>query len=174
MKGLPQSHMTLGISAPQLELGRVGPFAGRIRFQLSRRPWLVIARKAARIHISGHASMSAKRDLFRGAVSNLLANALHYTPAGQSISMTAGETDRGVSIMVQNPGEGIAADFPKVFDRFNRGDRARSNSGTSTGLGLAIVKTIVEIHGGAATAQSEEGRLRLSSCDSQPRDRVAA
>jgi two-component system heavy metal sensor histidine kinase CusS len=104
--------------------------------------------------------LSAERELFRRAVSNLLANALHYTPAGQTISMTAGQTDQGVSITVQNPGEGIApADLPKVFDRFYRGDKARSNSGTSTGLGLAIVKTVVEIHGGAATAQSEVGGI---------------
>jgi two-component system heavy metal sensor histidine kinase CusS len=51
--------------------------------------------------------------------------------------------------MVQNPGEGIApSELANVFDRFYRGDKARSNAGTSTGLGLAIVKTIVEIHGG--------------------------
>ena len=58
----------------------------------------------------------------------------------------------------ENPGEGIAAqDLAKVFDRFYRGDKARSNSGGSTGLGLAIVKTIVEIHGGTARASSEPG-----------------
>jgi two-component system heavy metal sensor histidine kinase CusS len=72
--------------------------------------------------------------------------------------MVAAESTRGASIRVQNPGEGIAAaDLGKVFDRFYRGDEARSNSGTSNGLGLAIVKTIVEIHGGTALARSETG-----------------
>jgi two-component system heavy metal sensor histidine kinase CusS len=118
----------------------------------------ISAEKSIEVRVSGQARLSVERELFRRAVSNLLVNALHYTPAGQTILMTAGQTDRGVSIMVQNPGEGIApADLPKVFDRFYRGDKARSNSGASTGLGLAIVKTIVEIHGGAAFARSELG-----------------
>jgi two-component system heavy metal sensor histidine kinase CusS len=118
----------------------------------------ISAEKGVQVQVSGHARLSAERELFRRAVSNLLANALRYTPIGQTISMTAARTDQGVSIMVQNPGEGIApSDLAKVFDRFYRGDKARSNSGTSTGLGLAIVKTIVEIHGGAALARSEVG-----------------
>jgi two-component system heavy metal sensor histidine kinase CusS len=118
----------------------------------------ISADKGVQVQVSGGARLSAERELFRRAVSNLLANALRYTPSGQTISMTAARTDRGVSILVQNPGEGIApADLPNVFDRFYRGDKARSNSGTSSGLGLAIVKTIVEIHGGAALARSEVG-----------------
>jgi two-component system heavy metal sensor histidine kinase CusS len=91
-------------------------------------------------------------------VSNVLANALRYTAKGQTISMAASPTDQGVTIVVQNPGEGIAfSDLAHVFDRFYRGDKARSNSGGSTGLGLAIVKTILEIHGGTAHARSDVG-----------------
>ncbi|HEY0799552.1 MAG TPA: heavy metal sensor histidine kinase [Steroidobacteraceae bacterium] len=116
----------------------------------------ISAEKAVQVRVSGHATLNAERELFRRAVSNLLANALRYTPTGQTISMTAVRTDQGVSIMVQNPGEGIApSDLARIFDRFYRGDKARSNSGSSTGLGLAIVKTIVGIHGGAALARSE-------------------
>jgi two-component system heavy metal sensor histidine kinase CusS len=118
----------------------------------------ISAEKAVQVQVSGHACLSAERELFRRAVSNLLANALRYTPSGQIISMIAAQTHQGVSIIVQNPGEAIEPpDLAKVFDRFYRGDKARSNSGTSTGLGLAIVKTIVEIHGGAALARSEAG-----------------
>ncbi|HEV7611593.1 MAG TPA: heavy metal sensor histidine kinase [Steroidobacteraceae bacterium] len=118
----------------------------------------VSAEKAVQVQVSGQARLSAERELFRRAVSNLLANALRYTPSGQTITLTAAQTDQGVSIQVRNPGEGIAPpDLAKVFDRFYRGDKARSNSGTSTGLGLAIVKTIVEIHGGTALARSEVG-----------------
>ena len=93
-------------------------------------------------------------------MSNVLANALRYTPNGQTISMSAAQTDQGVSILIENPGEGIApSDLANVFNRFYRGDKARSNSGTSTGLGLAIVKTIIEIHGGVAHARSEVGGI---------------
>jgi two-component system, OmpR family, heavy metal sensor histidine kinase CusS len=120
----------------------------------------ISAEKAVQVQVSGQARLFAERELFRRAVSNLLANALRYTPSGQTITLTAAQTDRGVSIQVGNPGEGIApADLAKVFDRFYRGDKARSNSGTSTGLGLAIVKTIVEIHGGTAVARSEVGGI---------------
>ena len=122
----------------------------------------ISAEKGVQVQVSGGARLSAERELFRRAVSNLLANALRYTPSGQTISMTAARTDRGVSILVQNPGEGIAPpDLPNVFDRFYRGDKARGNSGTSSGLGLAIVKTIVEIHGGAALARSEAGGVTI-------------
>ncbi len=109
-----------------------------------------------RIEVAGHAQLNAERELFRRAVSNLLANALRYTPSGQIIVMTATPSDLGVSITVQNPGESVPpGELARLFDRFYRGDKARSNSGNSTGLGLAIVKTIVEIHGGSAHARSD-------------------
>jgi two-component system, OmpR family, heavy metal sensor histidine kinase CusS len=110
------------------------------------------------IQIRGDARVSAERDLFRRAVSNLLANALRYTPAGGAIVLTAAASPEGASITVENPGTGIAAgDLDKVFERFYRGDPSRSNSGTSTGLGLAIVKTIMELHGGHASVRSDAG-----------------
>jgi two-component system heavy metal sensor histidine kinase CusS len=116
----------------------------------------IAAEKSVQVQVSGQAQLRAERELFRRAVSNLLANALRYTPSGGTIMMTAAAAGPGVLIAVQNPGEGIpAAELPKVFDRFYRGDQARSNSGTSTGLGLAIVKTIVEIHGGSTLVRSE-------------------
>jgi two-component system, OmpR family, heavy metal sensor histidine kinase CusS len=118
----------------------------------------ISAESGVQVRVSGRAQIYADRELFRRAVSNLLANALRYTPRDGSIYMVAAESARGASIRVQNPGDGIAtADLGKVFDRFYRGDEARSNSGTSNGLGLAIVKTIVEIHGGTALARSEAG-----------------
>lgn len=114
------------------------------------------------VRVAGQARLYADSELFRRAVSNLLANALRYTPRGKAVSMTAAESDQGVSIRVENPGEGIAPqDLARVFDRFYRGDKARSNSAGSTGLGLAIVKTIVEIHGGTVRASSEAGGITI-------------
>jgi two-component system, OmpR family, heavy metal sensor histidine kinase CusS len=116
----------------------------------------IAAEKSVQVQVAGHARLNAERELFRRAVSNLLANALHYTPVGQTIVMKATPSDSGVAITVQNPGESIPpSELAKLFDRFYRGDKARSNSGASTGLGLAIVKTIVEIHGGSAHARSD-------------------
>jgi two-component system heavy metal sensor histidine kinase CusS len=112
------------------------------------------------IRIHGEGRIHAERELFRRAISNLLANALRYTPPGAAILLTATASPDGTSITVQNPGAGIApADIGKVFERFYRADASRANSGTASGLGLAIVRTIMDLHGGRASVRSEVGGL---------------
>jgi two-component system heavy metal sensor histidine kinase CusS len=95
--------------------------------------------------------------LFDRAVSNLVENALRYTPKGGTIliSIAAGATQS--EIFVKDTGCGIAAEhIPRVFDRFYRADSSRSSQGA--GLGLALVKSITDLHGGTATMRSEVGR----------------
>lgn len=112
------------------------------------------------VRILADATVFADRDLFRRAVSNLLSNALRYTPSGATLALVAETTEAGVSVSVENPGVGIApAHLGKVFDRFYRVDRSRSDSGTSTGLGLSIVKSIMDLHGGDVLVKSEPGGL---------------
>jgi two-component system heavy metal sensor histidine kinase CusS len=112
------------------------------------------------ICIRGEARINAERELFRRAISNLLANALRYTPAGATISITVTASSEGTSIAVQNAGTGIApADVGKIFERFYRADASRTDSGMASGLGLAIVKTIMDLHGGRASVRSEVGGL---------------
>jgi two-component system sensor histidine kinase BaeS len=91
---------------------------------------------------------------------NLLANALRYTPAGGTIAMRATAGPEGARIVVQDTGQGIPAeDLPYVFDRFWRGDRARSHAGgAGSGLGLAIARQLVQAHGGRIAVASEVGR----------------
>jgi two-component system heavy metal sensor histidine kinase CusS len=150
------------VENPQFALRRTEFDAGEELQHIAEYFEGISAENGIQVQVSGHARLRAERELFRRAVSNVLANALRYTPCGQTISMSAVQTDQGVSILVKNPGEGISpSDLAKVFDRFYRGDKARSNSGTSTGLGLAIVKTIVEIHGGVAHARSELGGITI-------------
>lgn len=90
------------------------------------------------------------------ALDNLLTNALAYTPAGGTISLTALlESDR-VRLTVADTGVGIPAEYlPNVFDKFFRvpGD----GRPPGTGLGLAIVREVVEAHGGAVACESEVG-----------------
>lgn len=90
--------------------------------------------------------------------SNLLENALHYTPRGGTVIVFLEEEDRLATIRVEDTGIGIAPEnIPSVFDRFWRADKARSRREGGTGLGLAIAKTIAENHNGEISVTSELG-----------------
>lgn len=116
------------------------------------------------LSVVGHGELTADLELFRRAVSNLLANALRYTPAGGVITMRVDETADAVRVAVENPGEPIdPALLPRIFDRFVRGDPARSGGapGGTAGLGLAIVRSVMELHGGTARAESDATGTRF-------------
>jgi two-component system phosphate regulon sensor histidine kinase PhoR len=88
------------------------------------------------------------------ALGNLVHNAIKFTPAGGGIRVAATQSDGDVVIEVADTGPGIPPDdLPRVFERFFRGDKARTGGGT--GLGLAIAKHVVEAHGGRLWVESE-------------------
>jgi signal transduction histidine kinase len=92
-------------------------------------------------------------------LANLVTNALRHTPASGTVTLGAHAESGGAAITVTDTGEGIAPDvLPRVFDRFYRADKARSQSGDESGLGLSIVKSIVTSHGGTIDATSELGK----------------
>jgi heavy metal sensor kinase len=100
----------------------------------------------------------------RQVVSNLLDNALKFTPAGGRITISVGQSNSTVELTVADSGPGISAEhLPHVFDRFYRVDRARTREGAGAGLGLSISRTIVEAHGGSIrlTSQPESGTTVL-------------
>lgn len=94
------------------------------------------------------------------AVSNLLSNAVRYTPEGGSISVAwQPQADGGGQIAVVDSGPGIPREhLPRLAERFYRVDSGRSRASGGTGLGLAIVKHVVERHGGELGIESEVGR----------------
>jgi two-component system heavy metal sensor histidine kinase CusS len=148
--------------SPQFELQRVSLQVGAELSLVAEYFEVLADEQGATITVTGEAQIWAERDLFRRAVSNLLANALRYTGPGGLIELNVKSSDSGTVIAVSNPGPGISqAELPRVFDRFYRADPARSVSGASSGLGLAIVKTIMDLHGGSVGVESEVGGLTI-------------
>jgi two-component system OmpR family sensor kinase len=91
-------------------------------------------------------------------LSNLLANAIAYSPVGGEIDVTSWRRDGEAGVSVRDHGPGIpAAMLSTIFDRFVRTDGARASDTGGSGLGLAIAKEIVEAHGGRIWAESREG-----------------
>ncbi len=91
-------------------------------------------------------------------LSNLLDNAIKYTPAGGTIVAGARPAGRFVEVYVRDSGAGIPAeDLPRLFERFYRVDKARSRELGGTGLGLSIVKHLVAAHNGTVRVESRAG-----------------
>jgi signal transduction histidine kinase len=132
----------LGVIGPECEQAHI-----RLRNQIAPSAPLVLA----------------DSDRITQALLNLLDNARRHTPVGGSIGVSAqaiaGEQGKKwLDVVVSDTGSGInPADLPFIFDRFFRGDRARSGQHSGSGLGLSIVKTIILAHGGAVRAESTPG-----------------
>ena len=91
-------------------------------------------------------------------LTNLVGNALKFTPAGGAVSVQLIEADDRATIEVRDDGPGIPADeLPHVFDRFYRGTNTGDARASGSGLGLAIVRSIVEMHGGEIDVASVVG-----------------
>ncbi|MGI6114887.1 ATP-binding protein [Luoshenia tenuis] len=92
------------------------------------------------------------------AISNIIDNAIKYTPEQGSVRIEAAQQGARIVIWVQDTGYGISPEDQKhIFDRFYRVDKARSRATGGTGLGLAIVKQIITGLGGSIRVESQEG-----------------
>jgi signal transduction histidine kinase len=96
-------------------------------------------------------------------LTNLVGNALRYTPAGGHITVTAVRQVDGVSVTVQDSGSGFAPqDLPRIFEQFYRGEAARSRATGGAGLGLSIARGIVMAHNGRIQAENRaEGGAKV-------------
>ncbi|MFF8729946.1 sensor histidine kinase [Streptomyces sp. NPDC015171] len=105
------------------------------------------------------APVSADAARIQQVLVNLLGNARKHTPPGTTVTARVRRGGPWVCVDVEDDGPGIPADLlPHVFERFARGDSARSRATGSTGLGLAIVQAVAAAHGGAVTVDSAPGR----------------
>jgi signal transduction histidine kinase len=105
---------------------------------------------------SGLPELEADPQRLGQAVANLIGNALRYVPEGGQVDVIVKKTGEGaVSVVVSDNGPGVPpADLPHIFDRFWRGDAARTRLIAGTGLGLAIAKELVEAQGGSISARN--------------------
>jgi len=110
----------------------------------------------------GHATFAGDRTMLRRVFSNLLDNALRFTPAGGYIKISLDNGQRGVAISIENNGPTIdPQSVSRLFDRFYRADPARRESHEHAGLGLAITRSIVQAHGGTIHCESAKGVTRF-------------
>jgi two-component system sensor histidine kinase VicK len=109
--------------------------------------------------------MSGDKERIEQVLINIMTNAIKYTPDNGKIEVDAYSEHKNVVIRVKDNGIGISKeDLPRLFERFYRADKSRTNDPTvatetgGTGLGLAIAKEMVEAHGGKINLESERGK----------------
>ena len=150
LSGLESGQMPLHLSPVDLSEA-AGATAERFR----------LAAKAKGVEIKRDAGGDAPRAMADPAkldqiLTNLLENALRFTPRGGRIEISVRARPNWVDVSVSDTGVGISKEhLPRVFERFFKADRSRSDDGT--GLGLAIAKHLAQAHGGEIRAESVEG-----------------
>lgn len=119
------------------------------------------AEQGIELRQTGAATVFADRTMIQRALSNLLSNAIRFTPRGMAIDVSVGAADGWANIAVSNPGPEIQAEHrERIFERLYRIDPSRRQGQTdNVGLGLAITKSIVEMHGGQISMASRDGHV---------------
>jgi two-component system phosphate regulon sensor histidine kinase PhoR len=158
----------------------VGDLLTLARLEGSPRPpadtWLPLARLGAAVELDARGLSGGRHQLrfdwgeaielagneaeLLSAVTNLVSNAVRYTPAGGEIEVQwRARDDGGGELRVRDTGPGIAAEhLPRLTERFYRVDGSRSRDTGGTGLGLAIVKHVAQRHGGELLIESVVGQ----------------
>jgi two-component system heavy metal sensor histidine kinase CusS len=121
---------------------------------------LLADERGINLAVSGQGSVRGDVLMLHRAISNLLSNALRYTPEGQTINVDIQQKGMSTLVVVENPGEIIAPEhLEKLFDRFYRVDPARrEGSPSNAGLGLSITRSIIEAHEGKIWCTSSNGK----------------
>lgn len=117
-------------------------------------------RKGVRLYRDCECSSDAyvNASLLQQAITNLVDNAVKYSPRGANVGIEISRSEGELLIAVADTGPGIPRrDLPRIFERFYRVDQARSRALGGTGLGLSIVKHIAQAHGGSVEVESELG-----------------
>jgi signal transduction histidine kinase len=139
-------------------------------------------KQSFQVEIMNRPTLKADQKNLRQIWTNLISNAIKYTPEGGRIEVSLGTEDGQVVGMVADSGIGIAEeDMPHLFQDFFRTDQAKSSGAIGTGLGLSIVKQIVESYGGEIKVTSRLGEgtrftftLPLEQKEAKPQEEITA
>jgi two-component system heavy metal sensor histidine kinase CusS len=134
--------------------------------------------KGQRIEVEGGARAACDRSMARRALTNLLSNAVRYAPAGALIRVRARTDAQRAQITVENPAATLSLDeLQRLFARFARGGRGTAST-DGAGLGLSIVESIMRLHGGSVSADTDGARvwfsLAFAAADADGRGQLAA
>ncbi len=117
--------------------------------------------QGVKLAMSGEANVPGEKLMIRRAISNLLSNAIRYTPRGEIVTVAIERLESNVRLRVSNPGMIPPEHLARVFERFYRADPARERTSEGAGLGLAITKSILQAHGGSVAASSADGMVHF-------------
>ncbi len=163
---LTLSRLEAGAKKPARDRVDVGGLLAMIRkdaLSLPERPGTIELRLDSEADLTG-----AENELY-SAFSNLVSNAVKYTPATGRVEIGWSVDERGGHITVADTGKGIPADaIPRLTERFYRADKGRDRVSGGTGLGLAIAKHVLERHGATLEIESELGQGSRFTCHFPP------
>lgn len=103
-------------------------------------------------------------DLMARTFENILSNSIKYSykELNSKVTISIAEREGGITLTFENQGDTIPTEvLPLLFERFYRVDKSRNSKVSGSGLGLAIAKSIVELHGGTISAESEANRVKV-------------
>ncbi len=157
MRRLVNDLLLLAQADSGLQIQRQPVELDTLLLEIYRQAQVMAGDVTVRLGAEDQAIVEGDADRLKQLLLNLVVNALKYTLAGGTVTLTLRRSLGWVQVVVADSGVGISAeDLPHIFDRFYRADRSRTRSGGS-GLGLSIAQWIAQVHGGRIEVESEVG-----------------
>lgn len=157
MRRLVNDLLLLAQADSGLQIQRQPVELDTLLLEVYRQAQVMAGDVTVRLGAEDQAIVEGDADRLKQLLLNLVVNALKYTLAGGTVTLTLRRSLGWVQIVVADSGVGIATeDLPHIFDRFYRADRSRTRSGGS-GLGLSIAQWIAQVHGGRIEVESSVG-----------------
>ncbi|MGG3563662.1 ATP-binding protein [Neobacillus rhizosphaerae] len=150
----------LAAENPQIRLEKIELEAGSVLEALYEMFMPIFKEKGVHLHIEETKQeelFEADKDKLMQILSNILNNALKYTPEGKNVTLSVQTDKEGyVGFNIQDEGSGMAEDdIPHIFERFYRGDKSRDRKTGGVGIGLSIVKALMDAHKGLIRVKSK-------------------